>query len=72
MKIDKKNQFQIGEVFQFGLIKLKCISSEKENYCNGCFFEPDNCIETHLESTGPCAKQQRHDKTDVIFVKSED
>lgn len=72
MKINKKNQFQVGETFQFGLIKLKCVIAEKDNYCTNCFFHDINCDEIHIGVVGSCAKRQRHDKTDVIFVKLEE
>ena len=72
MKINKKIQFQIGETFQFGLVILKCIAKTEETFCNNCFFRYSNCINEHLESVGPCVASQRRDKTDVIFVKSED
>ena len=72
MKINKKNQFQIGETFQFGLIRLKCVTSEKENFCVGCFFCDINCHEKYTEVIGLCGKRKRDDKTDVVFVKSED
>lgn len=72
MKINKKNQFQIGETFQFGLIRLKCVISGKGNYCTDCFFHDTNCDEIYTKVIGSCAKEQRYDKTDVIFVKSED
>ena len=72
MKINKKNQFQIGETFQFGLIRLKCVTSEKANFCVDCFFRDGNCDKKQTEVIGTCVASQRNDKTDVIFVKSED
>ena len=33
----KRKYFKIGEIFQFGLIKLKAV--ESNGYCTGCFLE---------------------------------
>lgn len=70
-------EFKVGEVFQFGLIKLKV---EKANYgvlkdykCNGCEFECLSCDFYFYDSyIGQCNAGLREDKTDVIFKKVED
>jgi len=38
----KKVMFDIGEEFQMGLIRLKCITQRADlgGYCEGCFFHP--------------------------------
>lgn len=62
----KKKEFKVGEVFQCGLIKLKCIESGSN--CNNCYFG-EMC---KLEVVGNCSDANREDKTNVIFVKVED
>lgn len=67
-----KKEFKIGEVFQFGLVKLKCIE-ENKNPCEGCYLNLLDCcgFQTH-EYIGFCTKLEREDKTSVIFVKVEE
>lgn len=67
----KKKEFKIGEVFQCGLVKLKCVKQEEELECNGCFFE-DYCTFDLGNVFGECASREREDKTDVIFAKVEE
>lgn len=59
----EKKEFKVGEVFQCGLIKLKCVKGGIT--CNKCYF---NGICIH-EIVGPCHSEGRKDKTSVIFVK---
>lgn len=62
----EKKEFKIGEVFQCGLVKLKCIKSS--SLCANCYF----IRRCNHEITGYCFAESRDDKTDVIFVKVED
>lgn len=65
-----RKEFQIGEVFQFGLLKLRC--EERKNYCQGCaLINVDECDDLH-PFVGFCNKEDRYDNNDVIFVKVED
>lgn len=59
----KRKEFKVGEIFQFGLIKLKAV--ESNGYCAGCFLE-DLCARSHRceEVVGNCNY--------IIFVKVED
>lgn len=69
----KKEEFKIGEVFQCGLVKLKCVKANKE--CDGCFFDKliSSCMSSCIaDMTGECDSGYRLDKTDVIFVKMEE
>lgn len=65
-----KKEFKIGEVFQCGLVKLKC--QKMPNYCTPlrrcefCYLVP-NIRCNHLG--GNCSSHTREDKTDVIFVE---
>lgn len=69
----KKTEFKIGETFQCGLIKLKVEESRGESSCcDGCFFH-FRCFKASTGViSGSCARTDREDKTDVIFVKVED
>lgn len=65
-----KKEFKVGEVFQCGLVKLKCIKyCGIIQKCDACFFGYTECSHKIL---GSCSKINREDKTDVIFVKVED
>lgn len=68
----EKKEYKIGEVFQFGRIKLKCEKyKNKKSPCFGCTFEHCNCLYAQY-FTGPCQDSIREDKTDVIFVEVKD
>ena len=63
-------EYKLGEVFQFGKIKLKCVQSSSSN-CYRCILEKfDNCD----YFIGDCDEFHRSDKKNVIFieVKEED
>lgn len=71
-----KKEFAIGETFQYGLVKLKCVKAP-------CKYQSDNCYQCALyydwedvclgqEFIGECGRREREDKTDVIFVKVEE
>lgn len=65
-----KKEFKIREVFQCGLVKLKCEKYKingKGISCNDCYFGWE-CKDV----AGECSAGSREDKTDVIFVKVED
>lgn len=69
----KRKEFKVGEVFQCGLIKLKCEKEQKtRGCCDGCFFHFNCFTEITSEIAGPCNSLRRKDKTSVIFVKVED
>lgn len=61
-----KKEFKVGEVFQCGLIKLKCIKTN--SLCDKCYF----IRRCNHEITGYCFAECRKDKNDVIFVKVEE
>lgn len=67
-----KKEFKVGEVFQCGLVKLKCVKAE-ETICEGCFL--DDFCEFYSQRNaliGYCDASSREDKTNVIFVKVEE
>lgn len=65
-------EFKVGETFQCGLVKLKCVKSKFT--CDGCYFLGSSldCAIINKIITGSCIKPEREDKTDVIFVKVEE
>ena len=70
MKIKQKTEYNIGEVFAFGLKRLQCVSVESENYsCEKCIFTDQNMDQCPNNFTGPCGRESRSDKQDIIFVE---
>jgi hypothetical protein len=66
-----KKEFQIGEIFQYGLVKMLCKKADATRLCYDCdFYDLHNecCIGDYV---GECSGRNREDKTDVIFVKVE-
>lgn len=64
----KKKEYNVGEEFQVGRCRLKCI--EQQNECTGCFFFPFyDCSDIKRNMIGECTPNRREDKKDVIFVK---
>lgn len=77
----KRSEFKIGEVFQCGRIKLKCVEIDDRviDICPRCFFKDFcldfdtnslNCMDKVDEITNGC--RNRKDKKNVIFVKVTD
>lgn len=65
-------EYKVGEVFQFGKIKLRCVLGTG---CNKCFFSHfkfDDDIFITKNVIGPCDGISRSDKNDIIFVKVEE
>lgn len=70
-----KKEFEIGEIFQLGLVKLKVEKTDAKlcEQCENCYLYEDieNCRQL-LNIIGSCEAKNRKDKTDVIFVKVEE
>lgn len=70
-----KKEFAIGEVFQVGLIKLKCVEQKREkgkHICEGCLLASGWCEgELYDMIFGTCIGPDRSDKKDVIFVEAD-
>jgi hypothetical protein len=66
-----KKEFKVGETFQCGLVKLRV---EEGKGCCKCIFYNPYCFDCDitLPICGLCSKNEREDKTDVIFVKVEE
>lgn len=66
-----KKEYKIGEVFQFGLVKLRCES--ETDRCEGCFLNDITSYQKDCKKLiGECEFIHREDDTDVIFVKVEE
>lgn len=60
-------EYKIGEVFQFGMKKLKCVSGS----CNNCVMRHVDSIGCDVMSDylGNCKANDRSDNKNVIFVE---
>lgn len=67
-----KTEFKIGEVFQCGLVKLRCVKAT--NLCDGCVFYNGDPLTKDCSyiALGNCGSCYRKDKTNVIFKKVEE
>lgn len=66
-----KKEFKIGEVFQCGLVWLKC--KKAFNGCDLCFLCEGIIFQDDCKVlVGECGKRERKDNTDVIFVEVEE
>lgn len=64
----RKKEFEVGEVFTAGLLKLKCVGNDS---CEGCIFEiRSSCTGTNM-IVGPCECTEREDNKNVIFIKAD-
>lgn len=61
-----KTEFAIGEEFQYGLKKLRCVKSKNPTPCEGCYFEDRPC---DPEEIGNCKYDSRSNGENVIFVE---
>lgn len=66
---EKKTYFKVDEVFQVGLVQVKCVKSDQS--CKGCYFfnedNPYDSCPTHI--LGDCVAKKRPDDTEVKFIK---
>lgn len=63
-----KKEFKVGEVFQYGEVRLKCIEDYLNGIpCDGCYFK-GRCEDVRMA----CAWFDRADNKDVVFIKVED
>lgn len=64
----EKKEFKVGEVFDAGLVRLKCVEGDS---CEGCVFEYNLLCSFADIIVGPCGCEKREDKKDVIFIKAD-
>ena len=68
----EKTEFNIGEEFQLGLSRMKCVAQREDKcpLCDDCFFNDwGSCDDVNSNIVGPCSMGSRTDKHDVIFIK---
>lgn len=63
-----KKEFKIGEVFQFGLVKLKVVPEDK---CEECAIYGIYCRDLR-DFIGSCDANKRSDNKDIHFVEVEE
>lgn len=66
----EKKEFKVGEEFQLGLKRLKCV--EDNESCDGCFFDNNFPLRCRISIIGHCTKMHRMDRTSVIFIEVKD
>lgn len=67
----EKKEFKVGEVFDAGLVRLKCVEPTAPNAgCEGCIFNYLTCGAVPVIA-GPCSYVEREDNRDVIFIKAD-
>lgn len=67
-----KKEFAVGEVFQFGLKKLKVEECNRVDKCLDCSLE-GLCKNSLIGGfVGDCMEICRDDETEVIFIEVED
>ena len=65
-----QKEYKIGEEFQCGLVRLKCVANRG---CKDCYFNGiDYCYFVVKRIVGCCNSNDRKDKTDVAFIKVQD
>lgn len=63
--MENKTEYKVGEVFQFGKKKLKCVL-HGEFDCTGCvLYRVNSC----RKFVGECTETSRKDRNDVIFIE---
>ncbi len=64
-----KTEYNIGEKFQCGLIRLECVEQSEDaiRFCEGCFFDGFSACSDTLCLIGPCFDEDRSDNKNVIF-----
>lgn len=67
----EKKEFKVGEVFDAGLVRLKCVEATAPNLgCEGCIFNYFTCGAVDVIA-GPCNHEEREDNRGVIFIKAD-
>lgn len=64
-------EIKIGEVFQVGRVKLKCVEDFDDERCDNCaFYKLGGVLCAFLPNYGiECSCLQREDKKNVIFIE---
>lgn len=69
-----KTEFKVGEILQFGLLKLQCVEVSESLSCDGCLLKGSIgfCLDFFTKALGTCDQGRRTDGKSVIFVKIEE
>lgn len=68
----EKKEFKVGEVFDAGLVRLKCVDAPEQHLgCEGCIFNDHITCGFGRCSRRPCNHVEREDGKDVIFIKAD-
>ena len=68
----EKKEFKVGEVFDAGLVRLKCVDApEPDLGCEGCIFNDHITCGSVDVVAGPGNHVEREDGKDVIFIKAD-
>lgn len=64
-------EIKIGEVFQVGRTKLKCVEDYGNKGCEGCFFKEIGGFPCDFLSRQgiECGPIYREDRTQVVFIE---
>lgn len=67
----KKKEFNIGEEFDFGLIRVRCveIKKRKDSCPKSCVFRECGCYDVRDIYVGGCGPHSRTDGKSVYFKK---
>lgn len=67
-------EYKVGEVFQFGKIKLKCVENMEDDPCSGCVFLDSHIsiCESLPKFIGECCYLSRNDRKSVIFIEAKE
>lgn len=73
----RKKEFAVGEVFQFGLKKLKVVEdkNDSKSTCKDCYMQEmcDNFLVSNINiAIGPCEVFGRSDRKSIHFVEVEE
>lgn len=64
-KSEPKTYFEVGEEFQMGLVRLRCVEDDGGHFCAKCAFGMD----CKTKFIGSCAFTERPDGKNVYFVE---
>lgn len=64
-------EYKVGEIFQFGKKKLKCVEKMEDDPCSGCIFldSPIGMCKGLPQFIGGCQYLDRSDGKRVIFIE---
>lgn len=64
----KIKDYEIGDTFKCGRVKLKCVRQPENETCESCFFLKMCNLEIS-KMIGECSCETRDDEENIIFVE---